>query len=105
MLDPGFDRDIWFVPVAINFDRVLEDRALIRELVDERDRPGRLAQLWTVMTYLGSNAVRLGTGRLKRYGRAAVNFGTPISLREWLASAPGGGSGEHTSGIPSPCKL
>ena len=89
MLDPGFDRDIWFVPVAINFDRVLEDRALIRELVDERDRPGRLAQLWTVMTYLGSNAVRLVTGRLKRYGRAAVNFGTPISLREWLASAPG----------------
>src|SRR5207245_7798870 len=55
----------------------------------ERDRPGRLAQLWTVMTYLGSNAVRLVTGRLKRYGRAAVNFGTPISLREWLASAPG----------------
>jgi len=89
MLDPGFDRDIWFVPVAINFDRVLEDRALIRELVDERDRPGRLAQLWTVMTYLGSNAVRLVTGRLKRYGRAAVNFGTPISLREWLARAPG----------------
>src|SRR5438874_7673822 len=89
MLDPGFDRDIWFVPVAINFDRVLEDRALIRELVDERDRPGRLAQLWTVTTYLGSNAVRLVTGRLKRYGRAAVNFGTPISLREWLASAPG----------------
>src|SRR5213595_2627589 len=41
------------------------------------------------MTYLGSNAVRLVTGRLKRYGRAAVNFGTPISLREWLASAPG----------------
>src|SRR3989441_3918228 len=88
-LDPDFDRDIWFVPVAINFDRVLEDRALIRELVDERDRPGRLAQLWTVMKYLGSNAVRLVTGRLKRYGRAAVNFGTPISLREWLASAPG----------------
>ncbi len=41
------------------------------------------------MTYLGSNAVRLVTGRLKRYGRAAVNFGTPISLREWLARAPG----------------
>src|SRR2546423_8568674 len=89
MLDPGFDRDIWFVPVAINFDRVLEDRALIRELVDERDRPGRLAQLWTVMKYLVSSAVRLVTGRLKRYGRAAVNFGTPISLREWLASARG----------------
>src|SRR5207245_9387421 len=28
-------------------------------------------------------------GRLRRYGRAAVNFGAPISLREWLARAPG----------------
>ena len=89
VLDPSFDRDIWFVPVAINFDRVLEDRALIRELVDERDRPGRMAQLWTVASYVGSNALRLVTGRLKRYGRAAVNFGTPVSLRDWLATAPG----------------
>jgi glycerol-3-phosphate O-acyltransferase len=88
-LDPAFDRDIWFVPVAINFDRVLEDRALTRELVDERDRPGRVTQLWTVATYLSSNALRLVTGRLKRYGRAAVNFGTPLSLRQWLATRPG----------------
>ena len=89
VLDPAFDRDIWFVPVAINFDRVLEDRALIRELVDERDRPGRLAQLWTVGSYVGSNLLRLLTGQLKRYGRAAVNFGTPVSLRAWLRTSPG----------------
>lgn len=87
--DPGFDRDIWFVPVAINFDRVLEDRALIRELVDERDRPGRLSQLSTVVSYLCGNVLRFLSGRLKRYGRAAVNFGTPISLRGWLAGKPG----------------
>ena len=89
VLDPAFDRDVWFVPVAINFDRVLEDRALTRELVDEADRPGRWSQLWTVTSYLGSNTLRLVTGRLKRYGRAAVNFGTPVSLREWLATRPG----------------
>ena len=89
ILDPAFDRDIWFVPVAINFDRVLEDRALTRELVDEQDRPGRLAQLVTVASYLTNNALRLVTGRLKRYGRAAVNFGTPLSLRRWLAARPG----------------
>jgi glycerol-3-phosphate O-acyltransferase len=89
LLDPAFTRDIWFVPVAINFDRVLEDRALIRELADDGDRPGRLSQLWTVTTYIGSNALRLVTGRLKRYGRAAVNFGTPVSLREWVAAHPG----------------
>ena len=90
MSDPAFNRDIWFVPVAINYDRVLEDRSLIRELVDPADRPTRVAQLLTVTSYLAGNALRLVTGRLKRYGRAAVNFGTPVSLRGWLATAPPG---------------
>ena len=92
LVEPGgaFDRDIWFVPVALNYDRVLEDRSLIRELIDKRDRPGRLRQLVTVLSYLASNTARLLTGRLKRYGRVAVNFGTPLSLRAWLQSAPEG---------------
>ncbi|HEV8264047.1 MAG TPA: 1-acyl-sn-glycerol-3-phosphate acyltransferase [Gemmatimonadales bacterium] len=90
VLDPSFTRDIWFVPVAINYDRVLEDRSLIRELLDERDRPGRLAQLVTVASYLASNTARLLTGRLQRHGRAAVNFGAPLSLRTWLGTAPEG---------------
>lgn len=82
--EEGMDRDIWLVPVAINYDRVLEDRSLIRECLDPSLRPGRLGGLWTVVRYLGSNTVRLLTGRLRRYGRAAVNFGAPVSLREWL---------------------
>jgi glycerol-3-phosphate O-acyltransferase len=90
VVEPTFDRDIWFVPVAMNYDRVLEDRSLIRELIDQRDRPGRLQQLVTVLSYLASNTARLLTGRLKRYGRVAVNFGTPLSLRTWLRSAPEG---------------
>jgi glycerol-3-phosphate O-acyltransferase len=102
LLDPEFARDIWFVPVAINYDRVLEDRSLIRELVDERDRPTRLAQLVTVVSYLLSNTARLLTGRLKRYGRVAVNFGTPLSLRGWLRTAPGG---EELLGWPKERRL
>jgi glycerol-3-phosphate O-acyltransferase len=90
VLDPAFQRDVWFVPVAINYDRVLEDRSLIRELTDPRDRPGLAAQLATVTSYVLGNTGRLFTGRLKRYGRVAVNFGTPQSLRAWLASAPPG---------------
>jgi len=89
-LDPAFDRDIWLVPVAINYDRVLEDRSLIRELIDPEDRPGRIAQLATVASYLFSNTARLLTGRLKRYGRVAVNFGKPQSLRAWLREVPEG---------------
>lgn len=81
----GFDRDIWFVPVAINYDRTLEDRSLIRECLHEDLKEGRLHQLGAVAQYLAFNVARLLTGRLRRYGRAAVNFGTPLSLKTWLA--------------------
>jgi glycerol-3-phosphate O-acyltransferase len=83
--EPGVDRDVWFVPVAISYDRVLEDRTLIRECLDPELRQGRTRQLWTVAHYLGFNTARFLAGRIRRYGRAAVNFGTPVSLRDWLA--------------------
>ncbi|HJQ66625.1 MAG TPA: 1-acyl-sn-glycerol-3-phosphate acyltransferase [Gemmatimonadales bacterium] len=88
--DPEFQRDIWLVPVALNYDRVLEDRSLIRELLAEGERPGRVSQLLTVISYVFGNTLRFVAGRLKRYGRVAVSFGTPLSLRTWLASAPPG---------------
>jgi len=87
--DPAFQRNIWLVPVAINYDRVLEDRTLIRESTGRHDRPGRFKQMSTVLHYVFFNLVRLLTGNLKRYGRVAVNFGTPISVREWAESNPG----------------
>lgn len=87
--DPHFSRDIWLVPVALNYDRVLEDRSLILELLEARERPGRLRQLTGVIRYLGTNALRLVTGNLKRYGRVAVEFGTPLSLRAWAREHPG----------------
>ena len=87
--EEGFGRDIWLVPVAINYDRVLEDRTLIRECLDPELREPRGRQLVTVARYLGFNTLRFLTGRIKRYGRAAVNFGTPVSLRAWLAEQPG----------------
>lgn len=84
--DRSFDRDIWFVPVALNYDRTLEDRALIQECLDPELRLSRSKQLWSTVEYMGLNTLRLFTGRLKRYGRAAVNFGTPMSLRTWLGA-------------------
>ena len=87
--EAGFDQDIWFVPVAINYDRVLEDRNLIRECLDPALRHGRVHSFVATMQYLGFNTARFLTGQIKRYGRAAVNFGTPLSLRTWLAEQPG----------------
>ncbi|MBP6669672.1 MAG: 1-acyl-sn-glycerol-3-phosphate acyltransferase, partial [Gemmatimonadales bacterium] len=46
--DPAFDRDIWLVPVGINYDRVLEDRSLIRERIVGGRRPPRWRQLGVV---------------------------------------------------------
>ena len=77
---------IYVVPVAVNYDRVLEDRSLLRELDARqgRERPSRVIQLGEVVRYVWWNFVRLVARRWKRYGRAAVVIGEPIPLGPWL---------------------
>jgi glycerol-3-phosphate O-acyltransferase len=89
--DPEYRGRMYVVPVAVNYDRVLEDRSLLRELdAGAGGRPpGRLAQLREVVRYLLWNAGRLATRRWKRYGRAAVMIGAPVQLAPWFASRPG----------------
>jgi len=84
----GAGRDIHLVPVAVNYDRVLEDRTLIAELVEGERRPGRIRQFVGVVQYVGTNLIRLATGRLRRYGRVAVQFGRPISVGKWSTNIP-----------------
>jgi glycerol-3-phosphate O-acyltransferase len=74
----------------VNYDRVLEDRSLLRELASREGaaRPSRLTQLSEVARYLWWNAARLLTRRWKRYGRAAVTVGAPIALEPWFARNP-----------------
>jgi glycerol-3-phosphate O-acyltransferase len=77
---------LWVVPVGVNYDRVLEDRSLLREL-DARQggaRPPRWAQLAEVVRYVWWNMARLMVRRWKRYGRAAVVIGEPFALGPWL---------------------
>ena len=84
--DPAFRARLHVVPVAINYDRVLEDRSLLRELDarEGRKRPPRSAQLAEVLRYVGWNAARIVTGKWKRYGRAAVVIGDAIPLAPWF---------------------
>jgi len=73
--DPAYHDKLYIIPVALNYDRVLEDRSLIRELAvreGSRRPPGRTRQLREVGSYAGWNLLRIVTGRWKRYGRAAV---------------------------------
>jgi glycerol-3-phosphate O-acyltransferase len=84
--DVSYRGRMYIVPVAVNYDRVLEDRSLLRELASRegRARPSRLAQLGEVVHYAWWNAARLVTRRWKRYGRAAVVVGAPMPLDAWF---------------------
>ena len=91
--DPAYRERIYLVPVGINYDRVLEDRSLLRELaVREGHRtPPRSQQMREVASYLWWNAGRLVLGRFKRYGRAAVTIGEPVSLKPWFDAVQSAG--------------
>ncbi|MCW5772859.1 MAG: 1-acyl-sn-glycerol-3-phosphate acyltransferase [Rhodospirillaceae bacterium] len=83
--DPKGERDVAFIPVGINYDRVVEDRTLLRSLDPEAPRRGRLFVLGTTARFL---LHQLGLALRGRWvsGYACVNFGAPISLRAHLAA-------------------
>lgn len=84
--DPAYRPRMFVVPVAVNYDRVLEDRSLLDELAarEGRARPSRTSQMADVARYLFWNTGRLLARRWKRYGRAAVMVGKPVPLADWF---------------------
>ena len=81
------ERDLVFVPLGLNYDRVLEDRTqLLAGDAQRRKASGLRAsarhagassrnQLWLMLR-----------SRWHRFGYACVNFGTPVSMRAWAAA-------------------
>ena len=84
--DPALRGRLYIIPVAINYDRVLEDRSLLRELDAREGRkpPPRSVQLGEVLRYVWWNMARLVARKWRRYGRAAVVIGDPFPLRPWF---------------------
>ena len=86
--DPEGERDLVFIPVALNYDRVLEDRTL---LLMDRSRTGTehpkrgLRAIMTTLRFALHNFWLMLRGRWHRFGYACANFGTPISMRSYLA--------------------
>ena len=50
--DPDGERDLVFIPVGINYDRVLEDRLLVRELDPESDPYPRAHVIATLLRFV-----------------------------------------------------
>ncbi|MEP2890378.1 1-acyl-sn-glycerol-3-phosphate acyltransferase [Tateyamaria sp.] len=77
----GFDpdgRDIVFVPVSINYDRVLEDRVLIA--ADQRGDRRFGARISVVMAAIVRLLWSWLRRRYRKFGVASVAFGEPVSL-------------------------
>ncbi len=76
------DRNVVFVPVGINYDRVLEDHNLIAW--DKKEaRLSTWAHLGKLWQFMRTNLLAGSRQRWKRYGYASVNFGVPVSMREY----------------------
>ena len=81
--DPHGDRDIVFIPVGTNFDRVFEERTLVANAdTDFRGRGMRFV-LGSTLRVIGREIWRKLTGRWLGFGMACANFGDPVSLRAW----------------------
>ena len=77
------ERDLVFVPLGLNYDRVLEDRSLLLASDPNAPKPGMTRALWTTLRFMLHNLTLMARSEWHRFGYACVNFGTPISMREY----------------------
>ena len=82
---PHSDRDIVFIPVGINYDRVIEDRSLLRRLDKSASKRSFWFVLKTTLRFIVKNALLSRKNRWRRFGYASVNFGKPISAKDYCA--------------------
>jgi len=83
--DPQGPRDVVFVPVGLNYDRVLEDRIQVAAADTPQGERPRFAFNPLVLARFLWRSLRLRLrGRWYRYGYACVGFGRPLSLRDYL---------------------
>jgi glycerol-3-phosphate O-acyltransferase len=86
----GFDeregdgrRDLVFIPVGLNYDRVIEDRTQLRKLHPDLPRRRRREVAAIVWRHSLRNLGLLLNRRWHRLGYACVNFGQPVSMRDY----------------------
>jgi len=78
------ERDLVFVPLGLNYDRVLEDRTQL--LAGQARRTSRTRAVANTWRFVANQLWLLVRSRWHRMGYACVNFGTPVSMRAWAAA-------------------
>ena len=80
---PQLDRDIIFIPVGINYDRTIEDRSQLRTLDAEAPKRSKWFVIMTTLRFIRRSLILMVMSRWQRFGFACVNFGPPVSMREY----------------------
>jgi glycerol-3-phosphate O-acyltransferase len=84
--DPHGPRDIAFIPVAVNYDRVLEDRMLTSAANTPAGvKPVFGFSLPTFTRHLFRHIRMALRGEWYRFGYTCVSFGDPVSLRKYVS--------------------
>ena len=81
-------RDVVFVPVGLNYDRVLEDRVLLAAK-DANGKKKFSSGPLPVFRFIGHQLKLRITGKYHRFGYACVSFGKPVSLKGFLGRSEG----------------
>jgi len=84
--DPLQERDVVFVPVALNYDRVLEDRVLLA--AQESGARRFRVRAPVVFGFVARVAWQKMRGTFRHFGYAAVCYGQPLSMRAYTAAHP-----------------
>ena len=82
--NPEGERDLVFIPLGINYDRTLEDRTLLLGLEENAKKTGALGTAWNTLAFAARQASLMIKSEWHRFGYACVNFGTPVSMREFV---------------------
>ena len=82
--NPDVDRDVVFVPVAVNYDRVLEDRTLLLDREPGPPASGAVRAMATTIGFVSRQVWLMARQRWHRFGYACVNFGSPVSLKAYM---------------------
>lgn len=83
--EPARHRDVVFVPVGLNYDRVLEDRVLLASDLDAGGAPRFQTGVFSSVRFSATVLWRRLTRQYHRFGYACASFGVPLSLSAFLA--------------------
>ncbi|MCF8062704.1 MAG: 1-acyl-sn-glycerol-3-phosphate acyltransferase [Deltaproteobacteria bacterium] len=71
----GYCRDLIFVPASISYDRILEEKAFLKEMAGGEKAKESFRQIIRARHFLK-----------RTYGKIYIRFGEPVSLKEYLES-------------------